>query len=86
MSLPSTPSVPTVSRLRDSLSGAVTGYEVLLRPIEAVAFWAAVVMPFVYVPLLLAGVETSAERVAVAALVAVHVVVLIVGRRYSPHR
>lgn len=86
MSRPSTPFVPTVSRLFDSLSGAITGYEVFLRPIEAVAFWAAVVMPFVYVPLLLAGVETSAEQVAVAALVAVHVVVLIVGRRYSPQR
>lgn len=69
----------------DSVSGAVPGYEILLRSIEALAFWAAVVMPFLYVPLLLTGVDAPAERIAVAALVAVHVLVLIVGRRYNPN-
>lgn len=84
MSRPSTPSALNADQLATTLSRALSGYEDLLRPIEAVAFWAAVAMPFVYLPLLFTGVETSAEQIAVVALVAVHVVALVVGKRYSP--
>ncbi|UWG48587.1 putative membrane protein [Halanaeroarchaeum sp. HSR-CO] len=86
MSRPSTPTALNADQLASTLSGALSGYETILRPIEAIAFWAAVVMPFVYLPLLLTGLETSSEQVAVVALVAVHVLSLVVGKRYSPQR
>ncbi|WP_054519804.1 hypothetical protein [Halanaeroarchaeum sulfurireducens] len=86
MSRPSTSAASSPSRLSSSLPGTLSAYETVLRPIEAVAFWMAVIMPFVYVPLLVTGVETSSEQIAVAALVAVHVVALVVGRRYQADR
>ena len=82
MSRPTTSTPSSPSQLAGSLSGTLPAYETVLRPIEVVAFWTAVIMPFVYLPLLLTGVETSSEGIAVAALVAVHVVTLVVGRRY----
>lgn len=86
MSLPSTPSALNADRLASSLAGILSGYEALFRPIEAAGFWAAVAMPFVYIPLLLAGVDNGSEQIALAALVALHVVALVVGKRYTPKR
>lgn len=86
MSLPSTPSALNAERLANSISGVLSGYETFFRPIEAVAFWAAVAMPFVYLPLLLTGIDTGSEQIALAALVALHIVALVVGKRYSPKR
>ena len=66
-------------------SGPLEGWldpDRLLRPVEAVGFWAAVVLPFVYVPVILTGLDTPSEQLAVAVLIAVHVLALIVGRRY----
>ncbi|MFB6107031.1 MAG: hypothetical protein ABEJ70_08660 [Halobacteriaceae archaeon] len=55
----------------------------LRRPLETVGFWAAVALPFLYVPLLVAGPETDAERVAVFALIAVHAVALLLGHAHN---
>ncbi|MFW6384616.1 MAG: hypothetical protein ACOCY7_00585 [Halodesulfurarchaeum sp.] len=66
-------------------SGRLDGVRVsdfLLRPLEAAGFWAAVVLPFVYVPIILAGPDTPSNRAAVGLLLAAHVVALIVGHRH----
>ena len=86
MSGPSTPTAQSSSTASRSLPGALPGIESVLRPIEAFAFWTAIVMPFIYLPLLLTGVETPSEAIAFGVLVAAHVVALVVGRRYTPDR
>lgn len=55
----------------------------LLQPVEAVGFWAAVGLPFIYVPLILRGLETPTMQLAVAVLIAVHVLALVLGRHYN---
>lgn len=82
MSNPSTPPALLVSRIASSVSGAFSDSEPVFRPLEAIAFWAAVAMPFVYLPFLITGIETTSERTALVALIALHALALIVGRRY----
>ncbi len=63
-------SVPSVSR-------------VLLRPIKQLAFWTAVVLPFMHISLLVAGLESQSMLLAFVGLLALNVVSLYVGH---PHR
>jgi len=56
--------------------------EELRVAVEAAFFWAAIVLPFLHVPLLLAGVGTSAETLAFAGLLALNLVALVVGHRH----
>ena len=52
--------------------------------VEQAAFWTAVVLPFLYVPLLVSGVTTSGERVALGALLALNVLALYLGHEHDP--
>ena len=54
----------------------------LLRPIEAMAFWTAIVLPFLYVPLLIAGIDTFERLVVLLGLIALNVLAFIVGHQY----
>ncbi|MFC7133133.1 MULTISPECIES: hypothetical protein [Salinibaculum] len=60
-----------------------TAWDTVAGGIRRLAFWAAVLMPLVYVPLLSSPV-TDSELLAFAGLVAVHVGCLLVGHDYSP--
>lgn len=82
MSRPSTTPALVTEQIADSMATALGHTDVLFRPLEALGFWAAVALPFVYVPLIVTGVETSAEILAVATLVVAHVVALVVGHRH----
>ncbi len=55
----------------------------LLQPVEAAGFWAGVGLPFIYVPLILRGLETPTMQLTVAVLIAVHVLALVLGRHYN---
>ncbi|MEF8772737.1 hypothetical protein [Halodesulfurarchaeum sp.] len=55
----------------------------LLRPFQALGFWAAVGLPFIYVPLVLRGLETPSIQLTVAVLIAAHVLALVLGRHYN---
>lgn len=55
----------------------------LTTAIRAVCFWIAVMLPFLYVPLLVVGVETRAEGLALLALLSLNAVSLLIGH---PHR
>jgi hypothetical protein len=55
----------------------------LLQPVEAAGFWAAVGLPFIYVPLLVRGLETPTIQLTVAVLLALHVLALVLGRHYN---
>jgi hypothetical protein len=60
-------------QLRHQIKGTVT----------AVGFWTAVLLPFLYVPLLVVGLDTRAEVFALVALLVVHAVSLSVGYPYA---
>jgi cytochrome b561 len=54
------------------------------RAMRRVAFWTAVALPFLYVPLLVSGVATSGERGALVLMLAFNVVSLYAGHGYDP--
>ena len=51
---------------------------------ERTAFWTAVVLPFLYVPLLFGGIHTSGELVAFAVLLAINLLALYLGHDHEP--
>lgn len=57
--------------------------EALVRPIQIVAFWTAVALPFLHVPLLLYGLETTPELYTFFGLLAINLVALFVGHGYK---
>jgi hypothetical protein len=52
--------------------------------LRALAFWSAVVLPFLHVPLLAAGLSTPGERHAFVALLALNAVALYAGHPHGP--
>lgn len=58
--------------------------ETLQRPVETASFWAAVGLPLVYVPMLIATPVSSGDARLVAALVTLHAVALLLGHSYDP--
>ena len=67
----------------DILPQDASSVSALLKPIEAVGFWAAVALPFLYVPLLATGIEEESSQLAALLLIGMHVAALVVGRRYK---
>lgn len=53
-------------------------------PLRTAAFWTAVALPFLYLPLLADGVSTGGERGALAMLLALNVVALYAGHGHDP--
>lgn len=56
--------------------------DTVIRPARILGFWAAVALPFLHIPLLLMGLETSTDTLAFLGLFALNVVALVVGH---PH-
>lgn len=77
-------SSPSTSAQDGGSLGGYGGVGTLLRPAETLGFWAAVGLPFIYMPIILTGMETSPEQLAAAVLISVHVVALFVGRHHNP--
>ncbi|KYH26541.1 hypothetical protein HAPAU_16400 [Halalkalicoccus paucihalophilus] len=55
----------------------------LSRPIEAIAFWSAIALPFLYLPLLVSGLGSTAQLTAFLALLAIHAAAIVCGHRYN---
>ena len=55
----------------------------VLAPVRVLAFWVAVALPFLYLPLLITGLENATMTLAFLALLAANAVTLFVGH---PHR
>lgn len=72
----------TETPLRRSIGVASTAAKMGLRSMEAVTFWAAVLLPFAYLPLLAGGLGGS-EQFVFTALVAANVVALVVGHDHG---
>jgi hypothetical protein len=63
-------------------AGAKALQQSFAHGVQFVSFWAAVALPFVYLPLLF--VRSWQAQVALVALIVVHAIFLIVGREYDP--
>lgn len=55
----------------------------LSRPVSAVAFWSAIALPLLYVPLLAAGLGTTQDLLLFLGLFALHLVALFGGRSHG---
>lgn len=75
MSTKNPPLSNNLPEIREQFTGTVA------RSVQAVAFWLAVALPFLYVPLVLNGFSGQ-EVVAFVALLAVNVVSLVVSHDY----
>lgn len=69
-----------LSSLREAEASTIR--QTVVRPVHAVAFWIAVVLPFLYVPLLASGLSEPATMNAFFGLLAANAVALLVGH---PH-
>jgi len=67
----------------DVLPRDASSVAVLTKPIEAIGFWAAVALPFLYVPLLATGIEQQSSQLAALLLIGLHVAALVVGRHHK---
>ncbi len=56
----------------------------LVPGFERAAFWTAVALPFLYVPLLVGGISTSGERVALVVLLGLNFLALYAGHDHDP--
>ena len=75
-SLTSTLALPTsVSRLNVS--------RLFVRPIKRIAFWSAIVLPFMHLSLLATGLDSSSMVLAFVALLGLNVVALYLGQPYE---
>jgi hypothetical protein len=73
-----------LSRVRDAVSSrstAVRPSETLVAPLRFVAFWAAIALPFLYLPLLVGGL-TGGEPTVFGALLFANVAALVLGHDY----
>lgn len=57
--------------------------DAVMNPIKQLAFWSAIVLPFLYLPLLATGLESQSILLAFIVLVALNVCALLVGQRYD---
>lgn len=61
-----------------------TALRTAMAPVRFLAFWTAVALPFLYVPLLFDGL-TSSRFLVFVVLVAINVVALVVGHNHRRH-
>lgn len=56
--------------------------ESLVVPVRGIAFWTAIALPFLHVPLLLSGLDSGSTAAAFLALLVANAVALFVGHPY----
>jgi len=75
--------VPESSRLKDALAGFTgAGRTIGIEPVRALSFYAAIVLPFVYLPLLANGV-TSEELSVFVGLLLANAAALVLGHGHG---
>jgi len=83
-SVPHSPEFPLErDSLRRGLGVASAAARSALRNLKAASFWAAIVLPFTYVPLLADGL-TGGEPLLFAALVVANALAFVAGHGYEP--
>jgi len=56
---------------------------IVAGPLKRLAFYAAIVLPFLHVPLLLTGLQTETVTIAFGTLLVLNVAALLVGHYYD---
>jgi len=78
-----------VARVREAIESPPSALrrpiEFLAVPLRFVAFWAAVTLPFLYLPLLVGGLDGS-EPLVFGSLLAANAVALVAGHGYGEGR
>lgn len=57
--------------------------ELITGPVKRIAFYAAIVLPFLHLPLLVTGLESETITLAFGTLLALNVVAILVGHYYD---
>ncbi|WP_299268971.1 hypothetical protein [Halorientalis sp.] len=70
---------PPVSDIRPALAQYGTG---LKAGVTGLAFWSAIVLPFLYLPLLAYGLRSRSMAGAFVGLLVLNVVAAVIGHRY----
>lgn len=86
MSMPSIHNDSTSSRTDTEQPSDQSGrfaVSALAHPFEAIAFWSAIALPFLYLPLLVSGLGSTPQFSAFLALLALHAVAIVGGHRYN---
>lgn len=70
---------------RNRLTAVVSRYRehALTTPLEVVGFWAAVVLPFLYLPLLFTGISSQSELLTFLGLIALNLAALLAGHGHK---
>ncbi|AFO59232.1 MULTISPECIES: hypothetical protein [Natrinema] len=58
----------------------------LSRPVTAAAFWLGTLLPVVYPPVIVAGIDSLSRLSLFVGLVSIHALALVVGHDYSGSR
>jgi hypothetical protein len=64
-------------------SGSASVFALFVRPVRRFAFWAAVVLPFLHLPLLVTGLQSQQTVIAFITLVAVNIAALVLGQGHK---
>lgn len=56
----------------------------IAAPLAVLSFWSAIALPVLYLPLLVAGIDTTQELLLFLGLFALHVLALVGGRSWYP--
>jgi hypothetical protein len=78
----SSSSITDPTSLRETVS-TLSVPRLLARPIKQLSFWAAIVLPFMHLSLLWAGLDSPSMTAAFVGLVALNVCTLYVGHTYG---
>lgn len=65
----------------ETWSGAAS----LLHGVQALSFWSAIILPFLYLPVLVVGLDTPTRSVVFLGLLALNVVTLVISHSYQPN-
>lgn len=77
MSIRSLPDVPRKFDVRSQLS-----LRTVTDPLSALAFWTAIALPAIYLPLAMTGIDNAGELAIFLGLFGAHVFALLAGRSY----
>jgi len=83
MTLDSTHDAPLSAEDRDRDSTLRRATRAVRRQLRTGGFWAAICLPFLHVPLLLTGLDSTGDAVAFAALLAANLLALVVGHGHG---
>jgi hypothetical protein len=78
----SSSSITDPTSLRETVS-TLSVPRLLAQPIKQLSFWAAIVLPFMHLSLLWAGLDSPSMTAAFVGLVALNVCTLYVGHTYG---